>query len=533
MQKVYDVISWDNVGPRITAFSNAFTTTFNSIVDNLNWDLLGSTIGAGINTIVNTANLLITGIQWKNLGMGLATGLNEMVFEVNWENLGNMLGNYFMISWDIFYGFVTNLDYYAIGRAVSNGLNGIINSIDLATIAKGLSDFAVGMLTSLNIAIDNLDWEQLGKKIVDAIAAVDWAGLATGLFDAGLSLIGGILDAFGELPLPVQIAGSAIAGFLAVFKGLSFIKSVIKMINGAGGLLSVLKSLSSMFGGPVGLAIAGIITLGTILISNWDDIKEAAKKVADFMSNQFSRARESIDKTFENIGDWFSDRWDDIKNIFSNVKEFFGDAFQSAYDAATKAWIGIGGFFKGIANSAIKPIGKLVNGIIDGINWVSNKLGVGDVLKNWDVPKFAKGSDGINRDTFGVVNDQKGPVYKELIVPPSGKPFIPNGRNVMLPLQKGTKIMPAGQTKELMKMSKIPHFAGGIGDFFSGAWEKVKDIAGNIWDYMTHPDKILQIAINKFVDMTGLFEPWLSIAGGIVNKIFDRTCLTLRASLNN
>ena len=69
------------------------------------------------------------------------------------------------------------------------------------------------------------------------------------------------------------------------------------------------------------------------------------------------------------------------------------------------------------------------------------------MLSEWSAPQFAKGSDGVPQNTLGVVNDQPGSTYKELIVPPHGKPFIPNGRNVMLPLEKGTKIMPANQTK--------------------------------------------------------------------------------------
>ena len=56
LQKLYDVINWNNVGPKITKFANAFTTTFNSLVDNINWTLMANTVGAGINTVVNTAH---------------------------------------------------------------------------------------------------------------------------------------------------------------------------------------------------------------------------------------------------------------------------------------------------------------------------------------------------------------------------------------------------------------------------------------------------------------------------------------------
>ena len=43
LQKIYNVINWDNVGPEVTRFITAFTTTFNSLVNHINWDLMGRT----------------------------------------------------------------------------------------------------------------------------------------------------------------------------------------------------------------------------------------------------------------------------------------------------------------------------------------------------------------------------------------------------------------------------------------------------------------------------------------------------------
>ena len=58
-----------------------------------------------------------------------------------------------------------------------------------------------------------------------------------------------------------------------------------------------------------------------------------------------------------------------------------------------------------------------------------------------------------------VVNDQKGPLFKELILPKGGVPFIAEGRDVLLPnLPRGSKVLNARKTKEL-----IPHYANGVG----------------------------------------------------------------------
>lgn len=58
-----------------------------------------------------------------------------------------------------------------------------------------------------------------------------------------------------------------------------------------------------------------------------------------------------------------------------------------------------------------------------------------------------------------IVNDQKGPTYKELITYPNGKSFVPEGRNVFIPnAPKGTKVLKAALTKPL-----IPRYEKGIG----------------------------------------------------------------------
>lgn len=139
LQKIYDVINWNNVGPKVTKFCDAFTRTFNSLVGNIDWDLMGRTVGAGINTLVNTLNLLIAGIDWKNLGKKFAIGITGLVREVNWNNLGQLMGNKFMIAWKIFNGMVHNLPYSEIGKAVAECLNGAMSQISLSEVADTLA----------------------------------------------------------------------------------------------------------------------------------------------------------------------------------------------------------------------------------------------------------------------------------------------------------------------------------------------------------------------------------------------------------
>lgn len=252
----------------------------------------------------------------------------------------------------------------------------------------------------------------------------------------------------------------------------------------------------------------------------WDWISGVASDIfeplADFFGNIWNNIRDTTSSVWDSIKSTLSGIWDGIyskaKDAFTKVWDFIKGGFNNLKDT-------IGGIVSGLANAIIKPIGGAVNGVIRGVNWVLKAVGSDKRFDEWEVPTFAKGTGGIKKDTIGIVNDQKGSTYREMVVPPDGDPFIPKGRNVMLPLKKGTKIMPADETKEFLW--GIPHFANGIGEFFGGVWENIKSFTGSVWDYITHPDKILQIAIDKFTDLTGAFEPWISVAKGAVNTVFD------------
>ena len=923
MQAIYDAINWNNVGSKITAFTSAFTQTFNSLVDNIDFDLMGRTVGAGINTIVNSINQLADGIDWVNLGRRISDGFDGLFDEVDWYNLGHLIGNKFRIAWDIFGGFVQGLNFEQIGTSVAQGLNGVFSTISFGNIAEYLATALNGAFTSLasfaeefewNDLVDNIvsgittfietfeweenaeklntflsnllgalkrlakeiPWEELGKKIGEFIAGIEWkdilfdigtiiaetlSGLFAGLETSGFagSVSAWLLKAFLLVnvfspvfqlvnKISTTLTGEAISKkIFSAFKSVNwlgalkhgltfspeaFIPAITELLDPfmtqlnteienskwadvwdvlerafAGGLVGV--TIGAWFG-PAGMIVGGIVgAIGMALTKvDWGDIwnditgflsdaandifeqtfafKDAAgesfsnaadslkdgnlleagknivlglgygistavsfltapinalfeaifngicdlfgihspstvmaevgvyivqglinginslikdagnafekflesineifSSVPQYFKNTFKKSVENIESAFSNVDDWFSTkwsevkkvfepsanwfkqkfqnaydnvtktwnpvnswfqskwtqiknvfspsvvdsfktwfrtaytntqniwnpanqwfqskwdsikkvfspsvvdsfrnwfqnaytntkniwnpandwfrskweqiknvfspsvvnsfrnwfqsaysnvqsiwsgvsswfqgRWDSVRGVFSNVSGFFRDGFRSAYNAVENIWSGLGSFFKGVAENAFSPIKKLVNGVISGVNWVLKAVGSKTRLGGWGGIHFAKGSDGLQRDTLGIVNDQKGATYKELIVPPNGKPFIPKGRNVMLPLQKGTKIMPADETKLFMSsFSKLPRFEGGIGDFFGSAWNAVKNFTGEVWDYITHPGNIVKIAIDKFADISGLFEPWLSVAGGMVNTV--------------
>ncbi|MDN5411128.1 MAG: phage tail tape measure protein [Lactococcus sp.] len=109
---------------------------------------------------------------------------------------------------------------------------------------------------------------------------------------------------------------------------------------------------------------------------------------------------------------------------------------------------------KAVVNDVLVDLEKLpkYRGISIGIERV------GGGLRD---PNFANGTPGLPEDQWAIINDQKGPLYEELVTPPGGEPFIiPKQRDVLIPLKKGTRIDKASDTEKLRR--GLPHFANGV-----------------------------------------------------------------------
>ena len=441
MQKIYDVISWNNVGPKITKFTTAFTKTFNSLVDHIDWDLMGRTIGAGINTIVYTLNQLITGINWKNLGKGFANGFNGIVKEVDFNALGRLIGNKFMIIPNIAYGFVRNLNWKACGTALGNGLNGVVQSIDLGTIGtafgtaitgvfqmainfsqtfdwkalgeniytginnllysldfttigQGITAFALGLLDSLGTAIQGVDWEKLGSQVVTALLSIDWGALALKCAKIGLMLVQGILQGIlGALKtIGAWLKKNLVDPIVNWVKDLFGIHSpstvmaeIGKMLmqglyNGIESFVETIKKIFETLWNGIKATTETVWRGITSTVSSvWNGLKTSASTIFGGISTTVSGVWDAIKKKSGDIWDGLKT---DIPEAAKAIKEGIHDRFVEARDSVKKIFEKLADYVKTPINSAI----KLVNGGIGKMNSALGGLESAFSFGPWDIP---------------------------------------------------------------------------------------------------------------------------------------------------
>lgn len=326
LRKIYDAINWNNVGSQITKFADGFTRTFNRVIENRGlWDTLGRTIGTGINTAVKTANLFIGdgGINFKAIGTGISTGLRGAINEIPWTELGNLLGNWFMVPWKILNGFVTDMSrkndlgltgwaelgkglgralkgifekidfdtiadtfvkgfngifevlknfnaekpFEGLGKKISDGLNKIIRGIDPGEAGKAISDFVTGVLGVLVDVAEQTDWEMFGRKLGELLSNIDWKTILGQVFTIITNVLGGLIDGLS------QTTGGQVALFMAglavAFKGVSVLASIGEFVGkvktGYGALGSIFgKTASSAASSASGVGAAASTAGGSI-----------------------------------------------------------------------------------------------------------------------------------------------------------------------------------------------------------------------------------------------------------------------------
>lgn len=236
-------------------------------------------------------------------------------------------------------------------------------------------------------------------KAVEAVAK---------LADKAMSFANFIIDHWSFIS---PILKGVVAGFLA-FKAMKGFNNIVgkvkqfadifKTIKGISGFAGKIKGLASAFKGFKGIAtlltspigqialVIGVFTAAVILvIKNFDKIKAACSKAADWISARFSGLIDFFKMLGSAIVGGFQLAWADLKNlgsgIWSGIQTLGGN---------------IGSFFSGVWDGIVSGFKGFVNIFINGINTIIggfNKLSF--TAPDW-VPGIGGKTIGFNLPTI-------------------------------------------------------------------------------------------------------------------------------------
>lgn len=551
----------------------------NGLIDTIDWQGLGHMFAAKGNAFFDTFGEAARTFHWNDFGMDLADGLNQWISDFNWAENGAHLGDIAIGLLSGIKSFLETTDWQSLGNGIADFIGGINWSGVADQLFEGIGAALGGLLAFLRGLVEDA-WKDVVKWWKDTAfedGKFTMEGLLNGIWeklkDIGTWIkehifqpfIDGFKNAFGiHSPSTVMAeqGGYIMDGLLnGVADKLQPVLDFFTDLKGK--IVEKFSDVKDWFGDKFGKAREAISEkfsdVGTWFGNKKTEIQDNTKDVDTWMNTKYTSARKYVNTAFTDVGTWFGKRKSDVQtnmdsistwfktkyqgarsNVnsaflaigswfglrrkeieanMSSIATWFGDVFRRAYNGITAIFDNIGSYFEKVGGWISTPIKNALNGVRKAVNWIYGKLGgKGDLIEAFST---GTGGNGVTKDTIGMVNDQAGGTYRELVQFPNGRTIIPTGRNVVLPMPKGTKVLPAGKTKELMQARNIPHFKNGIGDFFGGAWAKFKDFTGNVFSYITNPGKLVQLAIDHFTNLSGAIEPGLSMAKGAVNTVFD------------
>ncbi|PHL06512.1 tape measure protein [Enterococcus faecium] len=454
-------------------------------------------------------------------------------------------------SWDRLKSTVVNAIQGIIEKIGVENITGFINTLStkieealpsIANFMGKIGDFAKWIVDNK----DNLTW--LVGIIGGITLAIKGLAIASAIFGSMSLLAGGLVVALGALIGALVVAYTKSETFRNIVNAaFTAVKNVV---------MGVVDNLVAYY-----RMLWGVLQWLWEKISGW----------ASWIGNKFIEIKNSVVNTVRNlwnsVKNFFSngigDTWNKISGWAMNVWNKFNQIKSNVTRAVTETWTGIknsfsGGIdtvvnwikdlpsrlgkaisdgahfvkdaFKGMFNAALKAVGGPVNAIIGGANWVLEKLGA-DKIQEWDVPQYAKGTDGHPGGPM-MVNDGRG---AEAVISPNGNVMIPKGRNVTMWGAPGTHVIPAeetammlGQKRPKYRYKKGTGFFGALGNMASKSWDWVKDkasglgdLVGDVWDFVSNPLDLVKKVLGNVVDLSSLVKYPLDVAKGIVKKATD------------
>src|SRR5699024_7783818 len=260
----------------------------------------------------------------------------------------------------------------------------------------------------------------------------------------------------------------------------------------------------------VGRIISNIINFAKNFrknISNmWTSVKSTFSKwignIRNSIANSFvGHMLKSVRNLKTNFVKIAKEMWQGVKRQFGNIVDGakalpgrIGKGIRGAKDKATSG-------MKNVGNSLITWAGKPFNKVVDGVNWITGKLGVKKKIGKWDYPQYAKGTKGAHPGGLAKVNDGRGSWSgRELISFPDGTTGMFKGRDVVANLPKGTHAFSAPDTRDLLQYNRGTKSTQGFLDRCSdvtGGKARKRTWSEKVWDYVKKPSKILDIALDK------------------------------------
>lgn len=245
LKKTLDDIEWDKIYEKARNFGKGLAQFLNGLIQPDTFYTVGKTLANSLNTVVEAALAFINEFDWDNAGKALEYGLRGIFENINWQNihaaadgLGKGLAEYLNALF-------TPTLFEEAGYTLAQSLNTVFHFLDNFGAEFNFMKFGGSIASGINNALDNIDWDtalsaaqRMGYGIAQTINQflydTDFREVGRALFNAlkvGMTTFFTVTENLDWEQLGTDI-GNAINGFLEDFDAEDFAKGVNSVING-------------------------------------------------------------------------------------------------------------------------------------------------------------------------------------------------------------------------------------------------------------------------------------------------------------
>ena len=151
-----------------------------------------------------------------------------------------------------------------------------------------------------------------------------------------------------------------VVGLVAVISPLLI--GVGKLITGVGMLMTYAPAVTAALGAlnlsilPIVAAVAAVISIGILLIANWDKIKKAAEDLSKKLSAGWKKLKDTVVKNATAIKTGVSNAWNNMKTTVTTVTDSMKNVIQTKLNNIKKAYQDNGGGIKGIVAGTVTAV---------------------------------------------------------------------------------------------------------------------------------------------------------------------------------
>ena len=347
--------NWERLGEKVGEAIRSFFT-------NIDWELIGKTFANGWNALIDTIHGIVTTPgMWKAMGDAIGGFIATWFSNINFQKMGDTIAAGFNGVFTAIQAFTDQIKAKGpeFSKNLSEGINNMISGIDWAGAGRTLSDCVTTLLGTILDVARKTDWQAIGRGIGEFLSNIEWGTIFAQVGEIIWTALKGVIDGLfdtksGKVVLAI---GAGILAIKGLFSAVEMAATVSTWINAIGGALptllpvassfvsslgSILGAIGSVIFSPQGLIIMAIVAAAALIITHWDEIKEAAAKLRDSVLAAWESLKTNTVQKWNDLKTATATAWNNIKTEvttkFEAVKTSVKTTVDNVKTTMTTAW---------------------------------------------------------------------------------------------------------------------------------------------------------------------------------------------------